>query len=62
LLKAQRKFSACPTGFEPAKPPRFAMADHADHIHVGFTPEFDTVFSRVQWTDFSSGCGRSRTP
>ena len=29
----------------------FAMADHADHIHVGFTPEFETVFSPVQWTD-----------
>jgi hypothetical protein len=29
----------------------FAMADHADHIHVGFTPEIDTVFSPVQWTD-----------
>ncbi len=29
----------------------FAMADHADHIHVGFTLEFDTIFSPVQWTD-----------
>jgi hypothetical protein len=27
------------------------MADHADHIHVGFTQEFDSVFSPVQWTD-----------
>jgi hypothetical protein len=31
--------------------PTLAMADHADHIHVGFEPEFDTVFSPVQWTD-----------
>jgi hypothetical protein len=62
LLNAQRKFSACPTGFEPAKPPWFllsfeiggatlAMADHADHIHIGFSPEPATVFSPLQWTD-----------
>jgi hypothetical protein len=31
--------------------PTFALADHADHIHVGFEPEFDSVFSPVQWTD-----------
>jgi hypothetical protein len=31
--------------------PTFSMADHADHIHVGFEPEPDTVFSPVQWTD-----------
>jgi Transglycosylase SLT domain len=29
----------------------FAMADHADHIHVGFSPEPATVFSPLQWTD-----------
>jgi hypothetical protein len=29
----------------------FALADHADHIHVGFEPEFDSVFSPVEWTD-----------
>ena len=28
-----------------------AMADHADHIHIGFSPEPATVFSPLQWTD-----------
>jgi hypothetical protein len=28
-----------------------AMTDHADHIHVGFAAEFDSVFRPVQWTD-----------
>jgi Transglycosylase SLT domain len=29
----------------------FAMADHADHIHVGFSPEPRHVFRPIQWTD-----------
>ena len=52
--------------------PTFAMADHADHIHVGFQPMFGAnpklgkqalaVLKPGQWTDLLDRAARDRQP
>ena len=42
--------------------PTLAMADHADHIHVGFAPQAGTVFGPSVWDDLLERLGDIENP
>jgi hypothetical protein len=42
--------------------PTVAMADHADHIHVGFAPRTVSVFGPSVWDDLLERLGEIENP